>query len=178
MGAASTFFILLLVLLVFLLLFPVNGLILRLRLRISQASDGRLSLLHTLVKGILTVKGYGWEQPLIARARAARKEEVSRLRRFHQLSGCFQGFLLYFDSVFALPILFAPTLAGLPLEGASVFVALSLAATVSFNGITMINNSITALANYLSVFQRVKQFLFLTEHEANPALPLHRENAL
>ena len=177
-GAGPTIFILLLAMILFFIQFPVNTLILRLRLRINSASDDRLSLLHTLVKGILTVKGYGWEQPLIARARAARKEEVSRLRRFHQLSGCFQGLLLYFDPALALPILFAPTLSGQPLEGASVFVAISLAASLSFNGITMANQCVTSLANYLSVFQRGQQFLSLPERDTHPALPIHPENAL
>ena len=92
-GSVPTFFTLLLALILFCIQFPVNALILRFRLRISQASDGRLSLLHTLVKGILTVKGYGWEQPLTAQATARRQEEMRRLRRFHQLSGCFQGLL-------------------------------------------------------------------------------------
>ena len=92
-GSGPTFFVLLLALILFCIQFPVNALILRLRLRISQASDRRLGLLHTLVKGILTVKGYGWEQPLTAQATADRQEEMRRLRRFHQLSGCFQGLL-------------------------------------------------------------------------------------
>ena len=56
----------------FLFQFPINALLLKLRLRIAAASDTRLSLLQTLILGIQTVKSLGWEDVLITRAKKAR----------------------------------------------------------------------------------------------------------
>ena len=52
---------------------PVSALVLRLRMRIAQASDSRLSLVQTIIRGILTIKSSAWEAPLLSRVKGARK---------------------------------------------------------------------------------------------------------
>ena len=52
---------------------PVSALVLRLRMRIAQASDSRLSLVQTIIRGILAIKSSAWEAPLLSRVKEARK---------------------------------------------------------------------------------------------------------
>ena len=85
--------------------FPINNLILKMRLRIAEASDKRLSLVQTLVFGIQTIKSYAWEEPLVGRIKQARDEEISRFRHFFNLAGFCQGFMIYSEVLLALSLL-------------------------------------------------------------------------
>ena len=161
-----------------LLQFPVSAFILQLRLRISAASDTRLSLIQTLILGMQTVKSYGWEAALVARSKAARSEEISRLRRFFSVNGFFQGFMLYSEALLALPILLVPVLAGVPLDATSALVGLSLAGFLSISGVFNTNLGLTAAANYLSVLRRVQEVLLLPEQRDQLPPPLEEDHTL
>ena len=95
-----------------LLQYPVNAVLLRLRLKLSEYSDARIRFLETLVKGILTVKSYGWEAPLTAQAKAVRKKEIWRLKSYYAVSGFFNGFFLYCDPLLSLSVLLGLVLSG------------------------------------------------------------------
>ena len=72
-SGATAFYGLAIALLFLAVQIPISALVLRLRLRIAQASDSRLSIVQTIVKGILTIKSSAWEAPLLSRVKGARK---------------------------------------------------------------------------------------------------------
>ena len=88
-------------------------------------------------------------------AKAARSKEISRFKKYYSLSGFMMGFLVFSDPLLSLPIILVPILSGQPLEAATIFYAMSLMSLLSFYGLHMTTKSITSLANYISVLQRI-----------------------
>ena len=104
---------------------------------------------------------------------------MKRLNRFFSVSGFFQGFFLYSEPILALPVLLVPTLAGVPLEGTSVFVGISLMGWLSLNGVSLTNSGFTAVTNYLTVIRRVEAMLQLPEIDSKGSPePENTENTI
>ena len=124
-GIAALYGLLVCVIL-FLIQFPINFLVLRLRLRIAETTDTRINIIQNIIQGIQTIKSYAWEGPLTSRANSARIQEIAKFKRYYFLSGFFDSLLAYSDPLLSLPLLLAPVLSYVPFDASSVLIGLCL----------------------------------------------------
>ena len=169
----AAFYGLALSLVLFLLKFPVNALVLHLRLRIASATDSRLNFIQNLIKGVQTVKSYGWEQLLVDRAKKARQTEIARFKSYFAVSGFFEGLLSYCDPLLALPLLLALVLRQVPLDAPTLLFSLSLVSNLSTLGLSPVNCALDSAANLVSIIRRIQNILLLPEHSPAREQPLN-----
>ena len=174
----AVFYALAMSVLLYLLTLPVNSLVLRFQRSISEASDQRIGLIHNLIRGIQTVKSYGWEGPLVRRAKTARRTELARLRRYFFVSGFFDGLLAYCDPLLALPLLLALVLRQVPLDAPTLLFSLSLVSNLSTLGLSPVNCALDSAANLVSIIRRIQNILLLPEHSPVKELPLNTSLSL
>ena len=70
----TIFYAVVLIVLLYVLQFPINLFLVRMRLYTSKATDERLNIIDKLIMGIRTIKTYVWEAPTIKQAEGARRK--------------------------------------------------------------------------------------------------------
>ena len=108
-----------------------------------------------------------------ARAKAARRTELTRLRRYFFASGFFDGLLSYCDPLLALPLLLALVLRQVPLDAPTLLFSLSLVSNLSTLGLSPVNCALDSAANLVSIIRRIQNILLLPEHSPAREQPLN-----
>ena len=140
-----------------------SSLLVRIRLQIGVATDRRIGLVTKLIQGIQTIKNYVWEEPIVKHIKQARRVECRRYLNLYCLKGFSEGFFRNSNIFLTFPIVLIPLAQGKTLEASSVFTALTLIDSITFNIVQRVNLGANVAAEYFSVIKRAQDILLLKE---------------
>lgn len=154
MGTA-TVYIVVLVIVFYLIEIPASRFLVKIKRKIKFATDKRLNVINQLIQGIRTIKLYGWEEPMLDRAKAARKVECMRFCKQFAFRGFINAAFNNVNTILYLPVILVPLYNGQLLEAATIYSSLNALDMLANNSISRFNSAVNNLMEYITVIKRL-----------------------
>ncbi|ORY35158.1 P-loop containing nucleoside triphosphate hydrolase protein [Rhizoclosmatium globosum] len=152
-----------------LLMIPLQGFISKLFGKYRRASvaprDSRLKSLSDMLTGIMMVKLYAWEEPLINNIDNLRKEEVSMMKKAYFLRAINLSFFQAFSCIIELFAFVSFYLMGGVLTPSNVFTSIALLQSLRWNMGLRFPYALQFTTESLVSFKRIQTFFLLPEIE-------------
>ncbi|TPX76311.1 hypothetical protein CcCBS67573_g02441 [Chytriomyces confervae] len=152
-----------------LLVIPIQGYVSRLfgvyRRAVVAPRDARLKYISDMLNGIMMVKLYAWEKPLMANVDELRQEEIGSMRKANTLRAINLSFYQMFSCLIELFAFGSYHLMGGVLTPSKVFTTVVLLQSLKWNMGFRFPTGLQFTIESLVSFRRIQKFLLLTEIE-------------
>ncbi len=154
-----------LVVLFYFLQIPTSKALMKIKKSIKVATDKRVNVMSQLIQGVRTIKMYGWEEPLIHKAREARQVECRRFCKQYVLRGVVDSFFKNAGMFLYIPIFLVKVFSGEILQQAAIFTAMNMMDILATTSIFKFNFAVNSSTEYQTVINRLQEILVLQEKQ-------------